>query len=214
MPFLKPLASDLLVLEEQRRQKRRNREQQKADKAEMQRLDKIRKREQRQNILARSEGRENLGPGSESRVSAGVDEDSVEGADWTDTEEGRRKFPKATGDALLARNGKKKNKIKIFASFRDSIQKKKENVQKSFSNFTQSLNLPSKDEILADGFESPSSSRAHYKRNRTEEGENDLRKKLREAIENEKEVAKREKEQETKDGAKRGGRFFQKVDRY
>ena len=214
MPFLKPLASDLLVLEEQRRQKRRIREQQKIDKEENQRLEKIRKREQKQSSMARSEGREDLGPESGITVSRGIDEDSLDGDDFSnpDGERGGSKSrSRSSGDALLAKSKQKKDKTKIFGSFRDSIQRKKDNMKRFFSNFTENLNLPSKDEILADGFEAPLNSRAQYKRNRTEEGENDLQRKLREAIANEKEVAKREVEQETKEGAKGKGKFFEKV---
>ena len=216
MPFLKPLASDLLVLEEQRRQKRRNREQQNTDKEETQRLEKIRKREQKQNSIVRSEGRENIGPESGSSVSSGIDEDSLEGEDWSNPEgeTGGSKFrSRSAGDALLAQSKKKKNKTKIFGSLGNLMQKKRDSMKQFFSNFTEKLNLPSKDEILSDGFEAPLNSRALYKRNRTEEGENDLQRKLREAIENEKEVAKRETEQETKEDIKGKGKFFKKVSR-
>ena len=213
MPFLKPLASDLLILEEQRRQKRRMRDQVAADKAEQQRIDRLKKRELKQKSFFgfndKSDRRGQVHRGS--MASEDVGENIDDGDDWSDMNSGSNASSFSSGDALLARSRKKKNKIQMFgSSIGDSISEKKKCVAQFFKNMTTILNFPSKDEILLDGFEAPLSSRQHYRRNRTEEGESELEKKLREAIQKEREVAKRE-EQEEHEVGKGGISLFKKA---
>ena len=77
--------------------------------------------------MARSEGREDLGPESGITVSRGIDEDSLDGDDFLNQDgergEGRggsKSRSRSSGDALLAKSRQKKDKTKIFGSFRDN----------------------------------------------------------------------------------------------
>ena len=188
MPFLKPLASDLLLQEEQRRQKRRLREQQEAARAEEQRKERLRKKQGSRQFFGRRSEQAGGAGGRPEEWGTALDRDrdsfnseggEVEGEGEVEVEG----ETDSSGDVILARNGRRKNKLQEFgASCMQSIQQKRTRVGDLFKNFTQSLNLPSKDEII-DGCEGPVKKHSGPKRrDMDEEDENELEKKLREAV--------------------------------
>jgi hypothetical protein len=189
MPFLKPLASDLLLQEEQRRQKRRLREQQEAARAEEQRKERLRKKQDSRQFFGRRSEQAGGAGGRPEEWGTALDRDrdrdsfNSEGEVEGEGEGEGERETNPSGDVILARNGRRKNKLQEFgASCMQSIQQKRSRVGDLFKNFTQSLNLPSKDEII-DGCEGPVKKHSSPKRrDMDEEDENELEKKLREAV--------------------------------
>jgi hypothetical protein len=185
MPFLKPLASDLLLQEEQRRQKRRLREQQEAARSEEQRKERLRKKQGNRNFFgARAEQARGAG-GRPEEWGTALDRDRDGFSSEGDVEGEGEAQADSSGDVILARSGRRKNKLQQFgASCMRSMQQKRARVGDLFKNFTQSLNLPSKDEIIA-GCEGPVKKGGHLgpmRKDMDEEDESELEKKLREAV--------------------------------
>lgn len=93
-----------------------------------------------------------------------------------------------------------------------AISKKKSMVASAFQSFTKKLNLPSKDEIR-DGCDLPvAHSLDSFKRDRGSDGESELEKKLREAVEREKRESKVEGKEEVQATSSKGPfRLFKNV---
>lgn len=237
MPFLHPLASDLLLQEEIRRQKRRLREKQDADRALAKRIEKSQRKQGRFNPFSkpraaeegqRAAGAGAGGAGEEPRgegmklSSSGKDEhwtidgDTGAGANGLNSPNQGQVQGQGQGQgqgAAVAHRSKKRNRMQeLGALCGRAISKKKSMVADAFQSFTKKLNLPSKDEIR-DGCDLPvAHSLDSFKRDRGSDGESELEKKLREAVEREKRESKVEGKDEVQATSSKGPfRLFKNV---
>ena len=113
----------------------------------------------------------------------------------------------------MAHKSKKRNRMQeLGALCGRAISKKKSMVASAFQSFTKKLNLPSKDEIR-DGCDLPvAHSLDSFKRDRGSDGESELEKKLREAVEREKRESKVEGKEEVQATSSKGPfRLFKNV---
>ena len=209
MPFLHPLASDLLLQEEIRRQKRRLREKQDADRALAKRIEKSQRNHGGFNSFfkRKTTESENRGGGDESRGERKKYSSREKDEYWTTDGAGAGAYginPPNQG-AALAHKGKRRNRLQeLGALCKQAINKKKSMVANAFQSFTKKLNLPSKDEIR-DGCDLPvAQSLDSFKRDRGSDGESELEKKLREAVEREKRERKVEDKEEAQTTSSRG----------
>ena len=233
MPFLRPLASDLLLQEEIRRQKRRLREKQDADRALAKRIEKSQRKQGRFNPFfkprATEEGQRAAGGGGEEPRGEGkkysssgkdehwtIDGDTGAGAGaygLNSPNQGQIQGQGQGQGAAVAHKSKKRNRMQeLGALCGRAISKKKSMVASAFQSFTKKLNLPSKDEIR-DGCDLPvARSLDSFKRDRGSDGESELEKKLREAVEREKRESKVEGKEEVQATSSKGPfRLFKNV---
>lgn len=233
MPFLRPLASDLLLQEEIRRQKRRLREKQDADRALAKRIEKSQRKQGRFNPFfkprATEEGQRAAGGGGEEPRGEGkkysssgkdehwtIDGDTGAGAGaygLNSPNQGQVQGQGQGQGAAVAHKSKKRNRMQeLGALCGRAISKKKSMVASAFQSFTKKLNLPSKDEIR-DGCDLPvARSLDSFKRDRGSDGESELEKKLREAVEREKRESKVEGKEEVQATSSKGPfRLFKNV---
>ena len=212
MPFLRPLASDLLLQEEIRRQKRRLKEKQDADRALAKRIEKSqRKRRSFSSFFKRGTTEEGQNRGGDDEAQGEGEQFSSSGKDeyWT-TGAGvgvgvYGPNPQNRGAAPASARSKKMNRMQeLGALCKQAIVKKKSMVANAFQCFTKKLNLPSKDEIR-DGCDVPAAhSLDSFKRDKGSDGESELEKKLREAVEREKRERKVEVKEEAQIASSKG----------
>lgn len=214
MPFLRPLASDLLLQEEIRRQKRRLREKQDADRALAKRIEKSQRKHGRFNSFF---NKRTTNEGDESQNEGGKYSSNGKDEYWTtdagSADAGAYDINLSNQGAPLAHRNKKRNRMQeLGALCQQAISKKKSMVANAFQNFTRKLNLPSRDEIR-DGCDVPvAHSLDSFKRDRGTDGESELEKKLREAVEREKRERKVEGKEEAQATSSKGPfRLFKNV---